>query len=75
MIPIGMNQKADFLAPLSHRLKKILAIPAAEEEFFAAIATAHNVVNGPVIFNAQMAWHGAIVTNLAANAKNKTTHC
>ena len=67
-----MNQKAGFLAPLSHRLKKILAIPAAEEEFFAAIATAYDVVNGPVIFNARWAYHGASATSMVANVKHIT---
>jgi hypothetical protein len=47
-----MNPKAGFLARLGWRFKKTLAPHVVEEDFFAAIATAHNVANGPVIFNA-----------------------
>jgi hypothetical protein len=38
-------------SPLGQCFKKILAIPVAEEDFFAATATADDVVNGPVILN------------------------
>ncbi len=62
-------------SPLGQRLNKILAIHVAEAGIFAAIATAHAVVNGPVIFIAQWAWHGAIVTSLVANVKSETTTC
>ncbi len=71
MIPIGMNRKAGFLARLGQRLKKILAIHVVEEDFFAAIATAHNVVNGPVIFYAKLAWDGTSVSILVANVEHK----
>jgi hypothetical protein len=70
-----MNPEAGFLVPLGQRFKKILAIHVVEGDFFAAIATVHEVVNGPVIFIAQWVWHGAIVTSLVANVKQKTTLC
>ncbi len=68
-IPIGMNQKAGFLPRLGQSLKKTLAIHVVEEDFFEAIATSQDAVNCPVIFIAQWAWHGAIVTILVANVK------
>ncbi len=71
----GMSQKAGFLPRPGWRLKKILAIHVVEEDFFAATATAHGVVNGPVIFNAPWACYGAIVTSLVANVKQNTTLC
>ena len=39
-------------SPLGQRRKKILAIHVVEEGLFAAIVTANNVVNSPVIYTA-----------------------
>jgi hypothetical protein len=52
---------------------EILASHVVEEDFFLAIATADDVVNGPTICNAPWAWYGAIVTRLPANFKHNTT--
>ena len=58
---VGMQSEIRLLTGLGQRLEEILAIHLIVEDVLPAIATTHDVVDGPGIFNAHLARHGSSV--------------
>lgn len=61
-----MHLPCSFLAGLGQCLEKILPVHIVQENVLALVATAHDVVHGTGVLDAQLAWHDVIVLNLVA---------
>ena len=70
-----MHLPGGFLAGFSQGLEQVLAIDVVQVDSLAAVAPAHDVVDGTRVLDAQLAWHGGSEPGVRGKRKPKNEPC